>query len=436
MQGPRIYNLFPLLAGPVEAWTELLPRIRSMGFDWIFVNPFHYPGFSGSLYAVKDYYRLHPLLQADSTEPADALLQRFVHAAQQHGLRVMMDLVINHTAKDSLLADQHPEWFARDNHGNVRSPFAIDPADASKVTVWGDLAEIDYTPRPERNALINYWKDVMRHYARLGFSGFRCDAAYKIPGDVWAELIGLRHELGDVTFFAETLGCRIEEMQQLAGAGFDYFFNSAKWWDFREPWLLEQYEAFRHVAPSIAFPESHDTERLGAELESKGMTNPDQIQATYRLRYLFSTFFSSGVMMPMGYEHGYRRKLNVVSTRPEDREQPRFDLTAYVAACNRIKATLGPLNEEGMQTRIPLVHEPLVGLLRRSRDGSRWTVGLVNPDAQHAHQVHADVLLDAAGATTSALCERTPETDPALVARGQLIVVPPLTMRVFDPGIG
>ena len=43
-----------------------------MAFDWVFVNPFHYPGFSGSLYAIKDYYRLHPLLAADGADPAGA----------------------------------------------------------------------------------------------------------------------------------------------------------------------------------------------------------------------------------------------------------------------------------------------------------------------------------------------------------------------------
>ena len=52
MSGPRIYNLFPLLAGPVPAWADHLGRIAGMSFDWIYVNPFHSPGFSGSLYAL------------------------------------------------------------------------------------------------------------------------------------------------------------------------------------------------------------------------------------------------------------------------------------------------------------------------------------------------------------------------------------------------
>ena len=45
-------------------------------------------------------------------------------------------------------------------------------------------------------------------------------------------------------------------MSALDEAGCDYLFNSLKWWDFESPWLLEQYEKFRHIAPSIAFPES------------------------------------------------------------------------------------------------------------------------------------------------------------------------------------
>lgn len=43
-EGPRIYNLFPLLCGSIRQWEDHLPRIAAMGFDWVYVNPFHYPG--------------------------------------------------------------------------------------------------------------------------------------------------------------------------------------------------------------------------------------------------------------------------------------------------------------------------------------------------------------------------------------------------------
>src|SRR3954470_15871176 len=63
---PRIYNLFPLLVGKVGDWTADLPRIAAMAFDWVYVNPFHEAGFSGSLYAIKDYTRLDPRFRDES----------------------------------------------------------------------------------------------------------------------------------------------------------------------------------------------------------------------------------------------------------------------------------------------------------------------------------------------------------------------------------
>ena len=276
MTGPRIYNLFPLLAGPVPAWEGHLGRIAAMGFDWIFVNPFHYPGFSGSLYAVKDYYRLHPLL-ADGGAP-EMLLGDFTKAAARRGIAAMMDLVINHTAKDSVLVEQHPEWFRREADGELRSPRAIDPVDPRKFTVWGDLAEIDYGNPNTRPALIEYWIDLVKHHLKLGFKGFRCDAAYQVPVEVWQPLVAEAKAIDrDARFFAETLGCTPEQVLGLKDAGFDYLFNSAKWWDFRAPWLLEQYDLYRQVAPTVAFPESHDTERLAMEL---GDPEPPSSSAT------------------------------------------------------------------------------------------------------------------------------------------------------------
>jgi starch synthase (maltosyl-transferring) len=313
--GPRIYNLFPLLAGPVTAWADHLDRIAAMAFDWVWLNPFHYPGFSGSLYAVKDPYRLHPLLAGDGDDPKE-LLGRFTAAADSHDVAVMMDLVINHTSKDALLVAEHPEWFLRDPGGELRSPRAIDPVDPRKFTVWGDLAEIDYHNTAVREAQIEYWARVVEHHLDLGFRGFRCDAAYQVPAEVWQGVIGAaKGKTPGCRFFAETLGCTPEQVLGLRDAGFDFLFNSAKWWDFGSPWIFEQYELYRQVAPTIAFPESHDTERLAMAL---GDPEPDELERQYRFAYLFAATFSSGVMMPMGFEYGCRKPMDVVGSRPGD----------------------------------------------------------------------------------------------------------------------
>ncbi len=423
-QGPRIYNLFPLLLGSVPEWEKHLPSIAAMKFNWVFLNPFHYPGFSGSLYAIKDYYRLHPICQGESQEKPEQLLKPFVKQAEEHGLAVMMDLVINHTAKDSDLVSQHPEWYAHEEDGSVRSPFVVDPDDPEKITVWGDLAEIDYSERPERDSLLSYWKEVIRHYTRLGFHGFRCDAAYKIPGEVWAQLIKAAQAVNPhVHFFAETLGAPLEQIEQLHSAGFDYFFNSAKWWDFHADWLLEQYEQFRHIAPSIAFPESHDTERLAAASNGE--------ESRSRAWYLFSAFFSTGVMMPVGYEYGFQRALHVVETRPEDWEEPHFDLTSFIGAANAMKASTPVLNEEGPQRRFTPPDNPLVGLLRQSEHSSEKAVGLINTDTEQSQELTADRLAEVMGVAVEAIREITPLSKVASLTKEQQIQVAPYSMRLF-----
>src|SRR5437868_7406133 len=140
--GPRIYNLFPPLIGSVTQWTNHIPRIAGMKFDWIYLNPFHSQGFSGSIYAIKDPYSLSECVR-DATTGRDepSALRQFTAEAGRHGIRVMMDLVINHTAKDAVLTEDHPEWYRRNADGTLYSPRAIDPDDPRKVTIWGDLAE-------------------------------------------------------------------------------------------------------------------------------------------------------------------------------------------------------------------------------------------------------------------------------------------------------
>jgi starch synthase (maltosyl-transferring) len=379
-RGPRIYNLFPLLAGPVHDWQRHLPRIARMGFNWIYVNPFHFPGFSGSLYAVKDYYRLNPMLRGNAYEADDVLLKNFIDSAAKYGLSVMMDLVINHTSKDAELTHQNPEFYARDETGALKSPSAIDPANSENVTVWGDLAEIDFTPRPELDGFVRYFQDVVKHYVKLGVRGFRCDAAYKVPAEIWLGISHAAHTINpDVMFFAETLGCREEEVEALRPARFDYLFNSAKWWDFKSPWLLDQYTRFRGIAGSIAFPESHDTPRFRQDLADRGITSVRAVEQQYKALYLFTATFSTGVMMPMGFEYGFEGSLHVVETRPEHWESPYFDISDFIWRVNQMRALVPPLNREGPQHQ---VWSPtgVTGLLRKDAEGGDWCLTVINPE--------------------------------------------------------
>ena len=109
------------------------------------------------------------------------------------------------------------------------------------------------------------------------------------------------------------------------------------------------------IAPSIGFPESHDTDRLAADLAREGVTDPAEQERRYKLAYAFAAAFSKGVMMPLGFEWGWTKRVDVVSTTKLDAEAKRFDLEAFIASINRMKRCTPALNEEGPQRRILLL---------------------------------------------------------------------------------
>jgi len=418
-----IYNLFPPLAGPISRWEEHLERIAAMGFTWIYLNPIQTPGLSGSLYAVKDYFGINPLFYPESGEDPQKALGHFLNEAERRGLKVMLDLVINHTAIDSPLTTEHPEWYARDEQGKIKHPGAIDPADATKVTVWGDLAELEYWPPQYPDMLLHYWDQVISHYLRLGFQGFRADAAYKIPGYFWARLIDEARKLvPGAQFFAETLGCRLEEYAQLSSSGFDFFYNSSKWWDFQANWCLEQYNRFRRLAPSISFPETHDTDRLAAEAEGA--------VEVARQRYLFAAFFSAGLMIPVGFEFGFKKHLHVVNTRPEDWETPTYDLSSYIKGVNRMKKGCPALLEEGPMIRANPNGEPVVLLLKSRSQGRGRVLAAINAtrEDQWAKIHNLPDLLDK---PKKAWQDLTPDMVPLKLQTLKEFPLPPARMRLF-----
>jgi starch synthase (maltosyl-transferring) len=372
-QAPLIYNLFPRHLPDIESWNQQLPHVAEMGFNAVFVNPFHETGFSGSLYAVKNYFRCNPLFLREGQDPDDwGPIRGFLAGCEQHGLRVIMDLVINHTAKDSPLTEEHPDWYLKNDEGGILSPYCVDPDDASKVTVWGDLAEIDNENSPDREKLWAYWDKVVGFFQEIGITGFRCDAAYQVPAELWQYLISRARKRKPVTaFYAETLGCTVEQIEALEPAGFDYLFNSSKWWQFDAPWALEQHELHRGFAPSIAFPESHDTERLAGEA-------PGTIEVQ-KMRYLVAALFSKGLLMTAGYEYGAKTRMNVVQGSVADADEPRqWDISEWIASVNRFKTELPMLCEEGHWHLLNGLEQDCVYLRRTSDDGAKYLDICVN----------------------------------------------------------
>jgi len=425
LQGPRIYNLFPTLAGPIEGWGHHLDRVQAMGFDWVWLNPVHTPGASGSLYAIADLWHLNPALRNGADADDQRLLAGFVEDAHGRGLKVMLDLVVRYTARDARLVTEHPDWFRRDANGELHVPRAADG-----FTLWHDLAEVDWR-RPEiAAAAAAEWREWVSAMVRLGVDGFRCVSTTGVPAAVWSELVAAgRSVRPDLVFVADVLGAPVEQVRALKGVGFDYLFSSAKWWDLRSEWYLEQQRALRDVAPTIAFPESHDTRRVAAEA---GTDDPEQLAMRLRFAYMAAATVGTGVMVPIGFEYGFAKRLDPAATRPEDWEEPRVDLTGFIAAANAMKAAAPALNVEVPLHRATAPQNPLVGLVRA--DGADMgAVALLNPDPAAPHAIDPGPILFETGGRFDRLEEVTPGAAPGdgILVPGRPVELKPLEVRVF-----
>lgn len=170
-------------AGTFAAFAEHLPRLTEMGVDILWFMPIHpisearRKGSLGSYYAVSDYRAVNPSF--GDLDEFKALVQRI----QGMGMRVILDWVPNHTGWDHVWLSEHPEYYLRDEAGNI-----IDPINSETGEPWGwtDVAALDYSQDSLRQAMIadmRYWLE------EVGIDGFRCDVAYEVPDDFWAQAV-------------------------------------------------------------------------------------------------------------------------------------------------------------------------------------------------------------------------------------------------------
>ncbi len=159
--------------GTFKAAESRLPRLKDLGADILWLMPIHEigqknrKGTLGSPYAVKDYYSVNP----EFGRLAD--LKHFVQAAHELGMYVILDFVPNHTAWDSVLAGEHPDWFSRNWKGDFHPTPWWD---------WSDIIDLDYSKLEVRE----YVSAAMQYWVReTDIDGYRCDVAGFVPTDFW-----------------------------------------------------------------------------------------------------------------------------------------------------------------------------------------------------------------------------------------------------------
>lgn len=236
-----------------------LDRLKDLGVTIVWLMPINplgqakKKGTIGSPYAVQDYYSINPAYGAKED------LNRFVAAAHQRGLKVIVDVVPNHTAWDSVLIKQHPEWFKKDAQGNIIPP----------VPDWADVAGLDYR-NPQLRA---YMTEMLKYWLReFNLDGLRVDVAHQVPADFWNDVAPeLRKTKSDIVLIAEA------NQPELLVKAFDI--------DYAWPFHSMLTEVFEFGRPATALVENWERERdrypKGA-IEMRFSDNHDEKRAIAR----------------------------------------------------------------------------------------------------------------------------------------------------------
>ena len=175
--------------GDFPGLTGKIPYLADLGVTCIWLLPFFTTPGRDNGYDVSDYYRIDPRLGST----ADFL--DFVHAAGERGIRVVIDLVANHTS------DEHP-WFEaarRDAHSRYRDYYvwseeappvmaddhSVFPDEEPTVWTYDAVAHAYYYHKfyrfqPDLNtgnpAVLDAIERIMDYWLSLGVAGFRLDA--------------------------------------------------------------------------------------------------------------------------------------------------------------------------------------------------------------------------------------------------------------------
>jgi len=181
--------------GDIPGIIERLPYLQALGVDAIWLSPIFPSPMADFGYDIADYTGVDPLF--GTMEDFDVL----VKAAHAAGLKVILDLVPNHTS------DRHP-WFlesrsSRDNPKRDRYIWREPAADGGPPNNWlsefgGSAWEYDaatgqyyyrafLAQQPDLNwrnpAVRQAISDVMRFWLRKGVDGFRVDVIWHLIKD-------------------------------------------------------------------------------------------------------------------------------------------------------------------------------------------------------------------------------------------------------------
>lgn len=251
----------------LEGW---LDHVAGLGVDGLLLGPIFASSTHG--YDTVDHFRIDPRLGDDAD------FDKLVAGARDRGLRVVLDGVFNHVGRE------HPAF----REVLSRGPSAPH-ADWFRLS-WprGEGAEPDYADfeghrqlvalAHERPAVQDYLVEVMTRWLDRGVAGWRLDAAYCIPPEIWAKLISrVRQTHPDAFFLGEVIHGDYPHIVSASGMSTvtQYELWKATWsalkdGNFHElAWTLRRHDEFLSSFTPQTFVGNHDVTRIATQVKDR-----------------------------------------------------------------------------------------------------------------------------------------------------------------------
>lgn len=388
----RLYTLIPSASGTITDWTQQLPAIRAMGFDALHLLPITQMGYSNSPYAANDLFDVDARYR-DQNNPRSALEQfeEFVEACRAQGLRLCLDLVLNHICVDSRMATICPDWIVADD----TEPDGFKRAGCWHMQSWirwEDLVLLNYD-HPQ-TFIRHDVRDYMTQYARFwsnyaAYTGgmVRFDNLHSSNNDFIADLSAtLRQDFPDLSILGEyftdegTLERTVPEwgITMLLANSWEYPFGPQ----------LRHYISYLHTVAGrlrhLCSLTTHDTGVPAQLFGSERSAIP---------RYAICALYTLGQTgMVQGVEAGVTDRIPFIGQARKVDIQAIPEIRDMITWLNTLLAERNVFKQGNNLTFIDRGHEAILGAYRRDLTRQQPGVFLfANLDIYHDQSVTAEL---------------------------------------------
>lgn len=157
--------------GTINAFLKSLPRLHDMGIKVLWFMPLTSVGKEGrkgtlgSYYAISNYREVNPEFGTLDD------FKKLVEAAHELDMKVIVDMVFNHTANDHHWVKDHPDYYNYHPDGCIIHPHG-----------WDDTSELNFENKDLWQSLLEVLKFWLKE---CHIDGYRCDMAHLVPLEFW-----------------------------------------------------------------------------------------------------------------------------------------------------------------------------------------------------------------------------------------------------------